>query len=196
MRKQELLFIAVPFCDIYKKLWGKEYWLLKKWIRGEDNLRIEQELQEVWGMLRSHGTSLTPSGREQVAYFVRCALHHFRALNIKPTPKFLARHDLRKKFTLQDYRRALEKMELAEEMYAGAESVWWTLPGKLPVSRHGKHWTAHEDESLKFDFIDGQTIDQLAARHGRSPVAIRSRLFKMKLIDDWRDPASAADTAA
>lgn len=54
-------------------------------------------------------------------------------------------------------------------------------PNRPP--RTGSSWDDAEDERLRAGFDAGHTADELAAAHGRTPGAIRSRLERLGLIE-------------
>jgi hypothetical protein len=61
-----------------------------------------------------------------------------------------------------------------------------TQPPKL-TRTHGSHrgakWTDKEDEQLREENSAGQSVAQIASAHGRTEVAIKSRLVKIGLLD-------------
>ena len=54
---------------------------------------------------------------------------------------------------------------------------------KEPPVNGGTVWTAEEEDQLRQEFAKEQSIREIAAAHGRSRGAIRSRLRLMGLID-------------
>ncbi len=57
-------------------------------------------------------------------------------------------------------------------------------------SNAGTPWTTEEDELLMTKYMAGQTVQELAARHCRTPVAIQSRLEKLAIIDTDHEHSS------
>ncbi|MCC5795434.1 MAG: hypothetical protein JJT85_11990 [Chromatiales bacterium] len=49
-------------------------------------------------------------------------------------------------------------------------------------SRRGAKWSEEEQRSLQASFEQGMTINELARRHGRTPIAIRTRLMAIGAI--------------
>jgi len=70
--------------------------------------------------------------------------------------------------------------ELAEENAIDATVHSVTSTGKkiLPA-RVGEAWTKHEDEELAEQYDNGMAVEEMAAKHGRTPGAIRSRLLRL-----------------
>ncbi len=64
--------------------------------------------------------------------------------------------------------RALESAAAAQKRQAA----------RAPAGNAGKPWPKEEDERLVAAFDAGRSIDELAAAHGRSPLAIEARLAK------------------
>jgi hypothetical protein len=56
-------------------------------------------------------------------------------------------------------------------------------PRELPAQA-GKTWDTSEEETLIRDFDAGETVAAIARTHGRTPGAIRARLFRLGKIDD------------
>jgi len=54
-------------------------------------------------------------------------------------------------------------------------------------SRAGAKWTTEEDEQIQDEFEQGLSVPQMASTHGRTEVAIRSRLIRLRLIDETSD---------
>lgn len=58
-------------------------------------------------------------------------------------------------------------------------------PAPRPVAAGaGSKWGHDEDEALRHQYAAGDTVEQMATAHGRSPGAIRSRLQKIGFETD------------
>ena len=56
---------------------------------------------------------------------------------------------------------------------------------KHKPARAGKRWTSEEDEQLKNEYQEGMSISQLTKKHERKYGAIRARLARLGLIEDF-----------
>lgn len=118
MQNPKLLFIATCFCEYYRNIYGKEYWLAKKWTRGIPNERMDSEFTEVSEFFMQRGL-VGPVQHHLMRGYIRFALIHFHTENKKPSPKFLVDNALLTKYYLTpqplpdceledvDYRRIL-----------------------------------------------------------------------------------------
>lgn len=63
------------------------------------------------------------------------------------------------------------------------EALAQALDAMAPASRQGKGWSAEEDARLAEGFRRGGALAVLAAAHGRSEGAVRSRLVRLGLLE-------------
>lgn len=59
--------------------------------------------------------------------------------------------------------------------------------------RSNQVWGQAEDKLLQHEYHDGQSIDVIARKHGRTPVAIAARLVRIGLIEHRRDAKRASE---
>jgi hypothetical protein len=77
------------------------------------------------------------------------------------------------------FRTWREARRLAREKHTSDPREWQT-----PQDNRGSAWSDDEDAELKQAFAAGLSIERIAANHGRSKGAIRSRLKKHGLLFD------------
>ena len=64
-------------------------------------------------------------------------------------------------------------------------------PAKDELASAGKPWSTEVEAALVQAFEKGTKIGALARKHGRTPQAIRGRLYRLGKVPDWR-PGGAA----
>jgi len=80
----------------------------------------------------------------------------------------------------------LQKAEVIRALLAGisaleAGAARALRRAQLPENV-GRAWTAEEEDSLTAAFNEGESLADLAQRHGRTPTAIEARLEKLGLV--------------
>jgi hypothetical protein len=80
---------------------------------------------------------------------------------------------------------ALARPEVIRALYAAIDALQEresrATRGPEGVSA-GRTWPPSEDARLRSSFAEGKSVSELAAAHGRTPGAIRSRLVRLGVV--------------
>ena len=80
----------------------------------------------------------------------------------------------------------LQKAEVIRALLAGISALQAGAARALRRSQLpenvGRAWTAEEEDNLTAAFNEGESLGELAQRHGRTPTAIEARLEKLGLV--------------
>jgi hypothetical protein len=114
-----------------------------------------------------------PMGREEAAWIIEALARGTDPYSGDPLPLDgpLANPD------------TMKALHTASTALAGGEDKISRLPRKLPENA-GKPWTSEEDDRLAAAYDAGQGLNELAAAHGRTRGAIRSRLIRLGKIEE------------
>jgi hypothetical protein len=67
------------------------------------------------------------------------------------------------------------------------QKVTRLAPDETPLNKSGAPWTEEEDEALKAAFLSQSTVAELSEAHQRTEGGIRSRLVRLRLIEERSD---------
>lgn len=75
-----------------------------------------------------------------------------------------------------------ENRRLEAQVHAEANPVTW-VPPEGETDRRGKTWFPDERDALRQAYLNGETAQQVTARHLRTPGSLASQLAGMGLLD-------------